>query len=80
VTAVDTTRRNVTLSTGEQLPYSKLVLALGGKPKKLPIPGADLKTSVDWVYAIGDTVAAPLPLWDIDSINIQHFQLAQTHG
>ncbi|PIO62641.1 hypothetical protein TELCIR_15788, partial [Teladorsagia circumcincta] len=43
VTAVDTTRRNVTLSTGEQLPYSKLVLALGGKPKKLPIPGADLK-------------------------------------
>ncbi|KAK6022102.1 hypothetical protein OSTOST_12214, partial [Ostertagia ostertagi] len=38
------------------------------------------QTSVDWVYAIGDAVAAPLPLWDIDSVNIQHFQTAQTHG
>uniref|UniRef100_A0A7I4YVU7 Rieske domain-containing protein n=2 Tax=Haemonchus contortus TaxID=6289 RepID=A0A7I4YVU7_HAECO len=199
VTGVDTIHRNVTLSTGEQKPYSKLVLALGGTPRKLPIPGSDLKnvytlrvvsdantiaahsagkhvvciggsfigmeiasalsstaasvtvvcmteshfrhwvlilvllsksvsrpkeskcetipadvvvagigvqpptawlkntrielneagfinvdrhfrTSVDWIYAIGDVVSAPLPLWDIDSVNIQHFQTAQTHG
>ncbi|VDM52029.1 unnamed protein product [Angiostrongylus costaricensis] len=38
------------------------------------------RTTADWVYAIGDVVSAPLPLWDIDSINIQHFQTAQTHG
>ncbi|XGW02964.1 hypothetical protein V3C99_014739 [Haemonchus contortus] len=222
VTGVDTIHRNVTLSTGEQKPYSKLVLALGGTPRELPIPGSDLKnvytlrvvsdantiaaqsagkhvvciggsfigmeiasalsstaasvtvvcmteeplpplgsdigavirerfeakgvkvlvnataerlegesevtgvtlnsgetipadvvvagigvqpptawlkntrvelneagfinvdrhfrTSVDWIYAIGDVVSAPLPLWDIDSVNIQHFQTAQTHG
>ncbi|KAK6049479.1 hypothetical protein COOONC_13016, partial [Cooperia oncophora] len=43
VTKVDPNRRNITLETGEQLPYSKLVLALGGTPKKLSIPGADLK-------------------------------------
>lgn len=29
---------------------------------------------------MGDVVTAPLPLWDIDSINIQHFQTAQAHG
>uniref|UniRef100_A0A1I7XM63 Rieske domain-containing protein n=1 Tax=Heterorhabditis bacteriophora TaxID=37862 RepID=A0A1I7XM63_HETBA len=38
------------------------------------------RTSADWIYAIGDAVTVPLPLWDIESINIQHFQTAQTHG
>ncbi|EYC25036.1 hypothetical protein Y032_0012g1660 [Ancylostoma ceylanicum] len=38
------------------------------------------RTTADWVYAIGDAVSAPLPLWDIESLNIQHFQTAQAHG
>ncbi|ETN69136.1 hypothetical protein NECAME_05353, partial [Necator americanus] len=38
------------------------------------------RTTADWVYAIGDAVSAPLPLWDIENINIQHFQTAQAHG
>ncbi|KAK5979450.1 hypothetical protein GCK32_007163, partial [Trichostrongylus colubriformis] len=37
-------------------------------------------TTAHNVYAIGDVVSTPLPLWEIESINIQHFQTAQEHG
>ncbi|PAV75364.1 hypothetical protein WR25_14845 [Diploscapter pachys] len=40
----------------------------------------NFRTNVDFVFAIGDSVSAPLPLWDIETINIQHWQTAQTHG
>lgn len=32
----------VTLDTGERLPYRHLVLATGSRPRRLPVPGADL--------------------------------------
>ncbi|CAI2353352.1 unnamed protein product [Caenorhabditis sp. 36 PRJEB53466] len=38
------------------------------------------RTNITYIFAIGDVVTAPLPLWGIESINIQHFQTAQTHG
>ncbi|PIO73368.1 hypothetical protein TELCIR_04660 [Teladorsagia circumcincta] len=37
-------------------------------------------TSAEDVYAIGDAVKFPLPQWNIDSVNIAHFQAAQSHG
>ncbi|PIO75230.1 hypothetical protein TELCIR_02740 [Teladorsagia circumcincta] len=40
----------------------------------------NFKTTANNIYAIGDVVSAPLPLWNIDSINIQHLQTAQSHG
>src|SRR5262245_26202260 len=42
VTALDLTTRQVTLADGRQIGYEKLLLATGGRPRRLPIPGADL--------------------------------------
>lgn len=39
VTGVDFTNRKVTTKSGSSFPYTKLVLATGGTPKKLPLPG-----------------------------------------
>jgi 3-phenylpropionate/trans-cinnamate dioxygenase ferredoxin reductase subunit len=41
-TAIDRARHAVTLDDGRELHYDKLALTLGGRPRPLPIPGADL--------------------------------------
>ncbi len=46
VTSLDPATRTVTTATGIQLPYDKLLLATGSKPRRLDVPGADL----DGVY------------------------------
>ncbi|MGW1196769.1 NAD(P)/FAD-dependent oxidoreductase [Streptomyces sp. NPDC002536] len=40
--AVDRRSREVTLESGRRLPYGQLVLALGARPRSLPVPGAGL--------------------------------------
>lgn len=45
VTSVCTKRREVHLSNGDSVVYSKLVIATGGNVRKLQVPGADLKVS-----------------------------------
>lgn len=40
--AIDRAAQTVTLSTGETLAYNHLILALGARARKLPIPGIDL--------------------------------------
>ncbi|MBT9608741.1 FAD-dependent oxidoreductase [Aquabacterium sp.] len=49
VTALDTTARTLTLSSGEVLPYRDLVLALGADPIRIPLQGdaADTVVSVN---------------------------------
>ena len=49
VTAVNTTARTLTLSSGEVLPYRDLVLALGADPIRVPLQGdaADTVVSVN---------------------------------
>jgi 3-phenylpropionate/trans-cinnamate dioxygenase ferredoxin reductase subunit len=42
VTAINRSAKTVTLSDGETLPYDYLILALGARPRRLPLPGADL--------------------------------------
>lgn len=42
VTAIDRENCSVTSDVGEVFAYDKLVLALGGRPRKLSLPGADL--------------------------------------
>jgi 3-phenylpropionate/trans-cinnamate dioxygenase ferredoxin reductase subunit len=39
--ALDTSRRRVTLSDGEQLAYDRLLIATGATPRRPPIPGAE---------------------------------------
>lgn len=42
VTAIDRAARLVRLGQGEEIPYTKLVLATGGRVRTLAVPGADL--------------------------------------
>jgi 3-phenylpropionate/trans-cinnamate dioxygenase ferredoxin reductase component len=42
VTAVDTAAHTVALDSGERLRYQKLLIATGGQPRRLAIPGGDL--------------------------------------
>src|SRR5262245_1104893 len=42
VLAIDPAKRTVELSDGSSLDYDKLVLAIGGHARPLPVPGAEL--------------------------------------
>ncbi|MCX6353901.1 MAG: FAD-dependent oxidoreductase [Candidatus Aureabacteria bacterium] len=42
-TGIDPNRKSLTTDTGANYHYKKLLLATGGMPRKLPIPGADLE-------------------------------------
>lgn len=42
IAAIDTQARSVRLTDGARLDYDKLVLAIGGHARPLPVPGADL--------------------------------------
>ncbi len=42
VEAVDRSAGHLSLSTGDALPYDKLALCTGARPRRLPTPGADL--------------------------------------
>lgn len=41
--AIDRTSRTVAFASGRALPYGRLVLATGARPRPLPVPGADLE-------------------------------------
>ena len=43
VTSLDPKQRSVTTNAGKQYRYQKLLLATGGVPRTLPIPGGDLE-------------------------------------
>ncbi|KAK5971241.1 Pyridine nucleotide-disulfide oxidoreductase [Trichostrongylus colubriformis] len=84
----------VVITSGDTVPADVVVVAIGVKPptdwlRDTPVEldengfikvDCNFKTTAKNVYAIGDVVSAPLPLWGIDSINIQHLQTAQSHG
>ena len=53
VTAIDTEARTVTTDAGETIAYEKLLLATGGRPRKLSIPGSDLK-GIHYLRTIAD--------------------------
>ena len=63
VTRIDRAARRVHLAQGEPLPYSKLVLATGGRVRKINCPGADLPgvhdlRGIDDVLAFRDRLTA----------------------
>ncbi|KAI9710031.1 MAG: hypothetical protein M1828_002334 [Chrysothrix sp. TS-e1954] len=39
VTSLDFTKKSVATKSGQSYPYTKLILAMGGTPKSLPLPG-----------------------------------------
>src|SRR6266566_377344 len=63
VAAVDAQARTVTLSSGREIPFSKLVFATGSRPIKPAIPGIDLPgvftfRDIDDVETIGKAAGA----------------------
>ena len=53
VTAIDRPARTLRLASGETVPYGKLVLATGGRVRKLAMPGGDLG-GVHYLRTIAD--------------------------
>lgn len=56
VTAIDTSARTVTTDAGETIAYDKLLIATGGRPRKLSIPGSDLP-GIHYLRTIADVDA-----------------------
>lgn len=56
VTAIDTAARTVTTDAGETIGYAKLLLATGGRARKLSIPGSDL-SGIHYLRTIADVDA-----------------------
>lgn len=55
-TGLDTARRRVTLNDGGELAYTTLILATGGRPRTLRIPGADLD-GIHYLRTVADVDA-----------------------
>ncbi len=53
---IDRHDRHVTLGTGETIHYDKLILATGGRPRKMKVPGAELE-NIFYVRTIADVEA-----------------------
>lgn len=56
VTAIDRNRHLVQLAGGAEIPYHKLVLATGGRVRKLPLEGAD-HDKIYYLRSIADSLA-----------------------
>jgi 3-phenylpropionate/trans-cinnamate dioxygenase ferredoxin reductase component len=52
-TTVDTTARTVLLDSGQELGYQKLLIATGGRPRRLGLPGAGL-AGVHYLRTVAD--------------------------
>ncbi len=54
VTSIDFSKKSVSTKSGSQVPYTKLVLATGGTPKVLPMPGFKELKNVFTLRTIND--------------------------
>jgi 3-phenylpropionate/trans-cinnamate dioxygenase ferredoxin reductase subunit len=55
-TALDVPARQITLASGRQIVFDQLLLATGGRPRRLPIPGDDL-AGIYYLRNLEDTEA-----------------------
>lgn len=56
VTSIDARAKNVRLDDGEIVPFDLLMLAMGGRPRELPVPGTSL-AGVHMLRTIDDSLA-----------------------
>jgi 3-phenylpropionate/trans-cinnamate dioxygenase ferredoxin reductase subunit len=54
VTGIDRERHEITLADGSRVGYSRLLLATGSSPRRLPVPGATLQ-GVHYLRTVGDS-------------------------
>lgn len=62
-TALDVNAHTVTLADGQQLGFDKLLLATGGRPRRLTLPGAEL-SGIHYLRDLGDSDAIRQHLQD----------------
>ena len=67
VESVDPEGRTVSLTSGEQLGYGHLIWATGGSPRRLPVPGSDLK-GVHGVRTRADADAMLASVGDVEDV------------
>jgi 3-phenylpropionate/trans-cinnamate dioxygenase ferredoxin reductase subunit len=53
VTKIDRHERQLDLSTGETVPYDKLIFATGGRPRTIKVPGSELK-NLFYIRSVAD--------------------------
>ena len=53
VTSIDTAAHTISTDAGETIPYEKLLIATGGRPRKLNIPGSD-QQGIHYLRTIAD--------------------------
>ncbi len=68
-TAIDRTSRTVTTADGRSLPYDRLALAVGCRPRLLPVPGADLD-GVLYLRTLDDAIAVKARMPQAQSVAI----------
>jgi len=68
-TAIDRTRRTVDLSDGRTLNYGRLALAVGCRPRPLPVPGAQLD-GVLYLRTLDDAIAVKARMPEATSVAI----------
>jgi 3-phenylpropionate/trans-cinnamate dioxygenase ferredoxin reductase subunit len=68
-TAIDRASRKVTISDGRVLTYGRLALAIGCRPRLLPIPGADLE-GVLYLRTLDDAIALKARMPQAQSVAI----------
>jgi 3-phenylpropionate/trans-cinnamate dioxygenase ferredoxin reductase subunit len=68
-TAIDRAKRTVTMSDGRSLTYGKLALAVGCRPRPLPVKGADLD-GVLYLRTLDDAIALKARMPDAKSVAI----------
>jgi 3-phenylpropionate/trans-cinnamate dioxygenase ferredoxin reductase component len=56
VSVIDTAARTITLGSGQELPYQKLLIATGGRNRRLNVPGAGL-TGIHYLRTIAECEA-----------------------
>lgn len=68
-TRIDRAARAVETATGERVPYERLALAVGARPRPLPVPGSDLDGVLE-LRSLADALAVRERLADIASVVI----------
>src|SRR5262245_21773109 len=68
-TAIDRARRTVTTADGRSVPYDRLGLAVGCRPRLLPVPGADLD-GVLYLRTLDDAIAVKARMAQAQSVAI----------
>ncbi len=68
VTAVDVEAKTVTTDAGETIPYDKLLIATGGTPRHMTVPGSDSCEHIHYFQTLDDSKGISAAAYEAKSI------------